>query len=118
MILSNDLECFPLRLRVQSGEYLFAGSDDILLIETQGRYIKIYFDCCNEVKFALRACSLEKIIVHLPPGKFVRLCRFYMINMMRLKVADSPRARVIFGGGLVVSLKHIVPHAAWNQVGF
>jgi hypothetical protein len=113
-----NIETLPLRLRMQTGEYLFAGSDDILLIETQGRYIKIYFDCCSEVKYALRECSLEKIFLHLPAGKFVRLCRFYIINMMRLKIADSPRGRVVFGTGLVVDLKHIVPCTAWNNIGF
>lgn len=66
---------------------------DILYIEGLKDYVKIYTE--NSDKSIMTLLSMKALEQTLPPGKFMRVHRSYIVNLSKIKVIE--RNRIIFG---------------------
>lgn len=85
-----------------NNDFLFVKSDyktkkivfnDILYIEGLKDYIKVYL--YNEVNPLLSINSLKSIEQKLPPNKFMRVHRSFIVNLDKIEVIE--RSRIVFG---------------------
>jgi DNA-binding LytR/AlgR family response regulator len=85
-----------------TNEFLFVKSDyktkriifnDILYIEGLKDYIKVYL--WNDTKPLLSINSLKTIEQKLPPSKFMRVHRSFIVNLNRIEIIE--RSRIVFG---------------------
>jgi two-component system response regulator LytT len=85
-----------------TNEFLFVKSDyktkriifnDILYIEGLKDYIKVYL--WNDTKPLLSINSLKTIEQKLPPSKFMRVHRSFIVNLDRIEIIE--RSRIVFG---------------------
>jgi two-component system LytT family response regulator len=71
--------------------------DDIKYIESQHEYIKIYLSNNTAVMTQL---SLKSIEEQLPPGRFMRVHRSYIVNLAKISVIE--RNRIVFDGKIYI----------------
>lgn len=85
-----------------NNEFLFLKSDykikrinfnDILYIEGLKDYVKVYVQ--NAAKPVISLTSLKLLETKLPPEKFMRIHRSYIVNLDRIDTIE--RSRIIFG---------------------
>jgi two-component system LytT family response regulator len=67
--------------------------DDIKYIESQHEYIKIHLANSTAVSTQL---SLKSIEEQLPPGRFMRIHRSYIVNLAKISIIE--RNRIVFDG--------------------
>lgn len=97
-----DLEKEPLPAIEVGNRFLFVKSeykirrinfDDILYIEGLKDYIKVYLT--SEPKPILSLNSMKSMEQKLPPDKFMRVHRSFIVNLSRVSIIE--RSRIIFG---------------------
>lgn len=71
--------------------------DDIKYIESQHEYIKIYLSNSTPVMTQL---SLKSIEEQLPPDRFMRVHRSYIVNLAKISVIE--RNRIVFDGKIYI----------------
>lgn len=67
--------------------------DKILYIEGLKDYVKIYLD--NETRCVMTLMSMRTLERNLPPRRFLRVHRSFIVNTARIKVIE--RNRIVFG---------------------
>ncbi|MDP3441423.1 MAG: LytTR family DNA-binding domain-containing protein, partial [Ignavibacteria bacterium] len=73
------------------------GLDDIKYIESQHEYIEIHMVNSNPVMTQL---SLKSIEEQLPPDRFMRVHRSYIVNLAKVSVIE--RNRIVFDGKVYI----------------
>lgn len=85
-----------------NNQFLFLKSDykirrinfnDILYIEGLKDYVKVFVQ--NNPKPVLSLTSLKVLEAKLPPGKFMRVHRSFIVNLERIETIE--RSRIVFG---------------------
>jgi DNA-binding LytR/AlgR family response regulator len=85
-----------------NSQFLFLKSDykirrinfnDILYIEGLKDYVKVYVQ--NSPKPVLSLSSLKQLEIKLPPGKFMRVHRSFIVNLEKIETIE--RSRIVFG---------------------
>jgi len=71
--------------------------DDIKYIESQHEYIKIHLSSSTPVMTQL---SLKSIEEQLPPGRFMRVHRSFIVNLAKISVIE--RNRIVFDGKIYI----------------
>ncbi len=97
----------PSTLAEQSGkEHFFVSSggkiirvnlQDIDFIESTGEYVKIYL---SDRKFIVTLMRLKNLEGFLPPDRFMRVHRSYIVNLR--KITTIERNRIVFYGNIYV----------------
>jgi len=67
--------------------------DDIRYVEGMGEYVRIFVD--GQDRPVMPLLSMKRIEEVLPPGRFMRVHRSYIVNLA--KVTDLSRQRILFG---------------------
>ena len=89
-------------------EYLFIKSeykivrlnlDNIKFIEGMSEYIKIHLTNSKPIMTLLSMKSIED---HLPPERFMRVHRSYIVNLEKISVIE--RSRIIFDGNIYIPI--------------
>ena len=85
-----------------NNEFLFLKSDykirrinfnDILYIEGLKDYVKVY--TAGESKPVLSLVTMKLLEAKLPPAKFMRVHRSFIVNLERIETIE--RSRIVFG---------------------
>lgn len=85
-----------------NSQFLFLKSDykirrinfnDILYIEGLKDYVKVFVQ--NSPKPVLSLSSLKQLEIKLPPGKFMRVHRSFIVNLEKIETIE--RSRIVFG---------------------
>ncbi|MBK7028530.1 MAG: response regulator transcription factor [Bacteroidales bacterium] len=70
---------------------------DIKYIESQHEYIKIYLNNSNPITTLLSLKSIEEV---LPPEKFMRVHRSFIVNLSKISVIE--RNRIVYDGNVYI----------------
>lgn len=71
--------------------------DDIKYIEGMSEYIRIHL---NDTRPVMTLLSMKSIEEQLPPDKFMRVHRSYIVNLSKISVVE--RSRIIFDGKVYI----------------
>lgn len=69
------------RFEEKKERYIWVHPDDICFVKSADHYVKSLIKCGNEKKWMSRHCTLKELIIELPPDNFMRLNKFYLINL-------------------------------------
>jgi DNA-binding LytR/AlgR family response regulator len=69
-----------IRFEEKKESYKWAHPDEILFVKSADHYVKSLISCGMRKKWMIRHCTLKELFVALPPGNFIRLNKFYLIN--------------------------------------
>ena len=97
-VCSAEGEIRPLRLRMEdeSRQMLRINIDEIVYIEGQKDYVRIYLDNGTKVMALLNMKTLEDT---LPHPEFLRTHRSFIVNMSKVK--NVVRFRIVIGDKLI-----------------
>ncbi len=83
-----------IQLKTQVGEFLYVKPEEITFCTSSGNYTEIYFH--NQASFTLISKNLSWIESRLPKELFVRISRFNIININRIRGFSQNSKKVIF----------------------
>lgn len=69
-----------IRIQEKKEKYIWAHPDEIMFVKSADHYVKSLINCGRQKKWMIRHCTLKELLVVLPPGNFMRLNKFYLIN--------------------------------------
>ncbi len=105
------------RLFVKNGEYVYAKSSDIIMMESCDHLVKVYLSLNEKVKRTIRHNTLKDFLLQLPHDQFMRIGRFCAINVHRLSGGNFIDQSFEFDFKVSVKLKHAISHAIFNSIG-
>lgn len=111
----NAAELF--RLFVKNGEYVYARSSDIIMIESCDHLVKVYIAVGGKIKKAIRHNTLKDFLSQLPLAQFVRIGRFCAVNIDRLSGGNCNDQTFEFDFNLSIKLAHSVSHTVFAHIG-
>jgi len=105
------------RLFVKNGEYIYARPSDIIMIESCDHLVKVYLGIVGKVKLTIRHGTLKDFLSQLPQCQFMRINRFYAINVLRLSGGNSNGQIFEFDFEVSIKLKHFISHSVFRSIG-
>ena len=105
------------RLFVKNGEYVYARSTDIVMMESCDHLVKVYLLLEEKIKKTIRHNTLKDFLSQLPPEQFMRIGRFCAINLQRLSGGNFNEQSFEFDFKVSVKLKHAIPSTVFNSIG-
>ena len=105
------------RLFVKNGEYVYAKSSDIIMMESCDHLVKVYVSLNDKIKKTVRHNTLKDFLLQLPPEQFMRIGRFCAINLARLSGGSFNEQSFEFDFKVSVKLKHPISSAVFNCIG-
>lgn len=92
------------RISIRSGNKInFIAVDDITYIQAEGDYVQIY---TNDGRF-LKEDTMKYYEEHLPPNKFFRIHRSYIVNLekiLRIELYDKKNHLITLTSGNKISI--------------
>lgn len=105
------------RLFVKNGEYVYARSVDIIMIESCDHLVKVHLGVGGKVKLTIRHNTLKDFLLQLPENQFMRIGRFCAINICRLSGGNCNRQVFEFDYTISIKLKHTVSNTVFTCIG-
>ena len=116
-IKNPPLEPNLLQLFVKNGEYVYARANDIILIESNDHWIRVYLAFDDELKKTLRNDTLKNFLVTLENHSFLRIGRFCAVNTLRLSGGNCNEQTLEFDFKIKVKLQHAIPAKVFSSLG-
>jgi DNA-binding LytR/AlgR family response regulator len=79
---------------------------DILFVKSADHYVKSFVRYGREKKWMSRHCSLKELLDLLPPDDFVRLNKFYLLNLNHFSHIDESKKVLFFNDGFSLPIPH------------
>jgi DNA-binding LytR/AlgR family response regulator len=95
-----------LKVNTPKGESLYIQPADVLMAESSGNHVKILVYRAGNCVHYFRHCLLHDFEKLLPAFLFLRVNRFYIINLSRLSSIDGRGTTIWFNTGNEVQLMH------------
>jgi DNA-binding LytR/AlgR family response regulator len=93
-----------IRFEVKREQYCWIHPDEIIFVISADHYVKSLINLGKEKKWMIRHATLKELIVDLPRQNFIRLNRFYLIN---LNFFSSIKERIIYlNDGYTIPVPH------------
>lgn len=70
-----------IRFEEKKQEYTWAHADEIIFGISADHYVKTLINCGEKTKWMTRHCTLKELMNLLPEQNFVRLNKFYLLNL-------------------------------------
>lgn len=70
-----------IRFEIKREQYSWIHPDEIIFVISADHYVKSLINMGKEKKWMIRHATLKELIVGLPRQNFIRLNRFYLINL-------------------------------------
>ena len=70
-----------IRFEEKKERYIWAHPDEICFVKSADHYVKSLIKCGNQKKWLTRHSTLKELLDILPEGIFIRLNKFYLLNL-------------------------------------
>jgi hypothetical protein len=95
-----------LRFEEKRGVYLWVKPEDILFVKSADHYVKSVVQHGNQKKWAIRHGTLKGLLSTLTHDHFVRLNKFYMLNLNHFLRTNENQNRIYFDEEFFVAVPH------------
>ena len=87
------------------------------MIESCNHLVYVYLAVNGAIKKTIRTSTLKDFLLQLPADNFLRISRFYAINIQRLSGGNCNEQTFEFDFKLTIKLKHTLPQAIFKNIG-
>jgi LytTr DNA-binding domain-containing protein len=105
------------RLCVKNNEYVYARSNDIIMIESCDHLVSVYVAFNDKIKKTIRTNTLKDFLSLLPADQFARISRFCAVNIARLSGGSFINQTFEFDFKISVKLKHALSQHVFKNIG-
>ena len=95
-----------LRFEERRGVYLWVKPEDILFVKSADHYVKSVVQHGSQKKWAIRHGTLKGLLSILTHDHFVRLNKFYMLNLNHFLRTNENQNRIYFDEEFFVAVPH------------
>jgi DNA-binding LytR/AlgR family response regulator len=95
-----------IRFEEKRGVYIWAKPEDILFVKTADHYVKTLIQHGNQKKWAIRHGTLKDLLAMLTHDHFVRLNKFYMVNLNHFLRSNENQKGIYLQDDFFVAVPH------------
>lgn len=95
-----------IRFEERKEKYIWAQPDEIFFVETADHYVKSLVLCGKQKKWVSRHSTLKELLQLLPDGRFMRLNKFYLLNLDHFSHINQTQKLLYFKDGASVPIAH------------
>jgi len=95
-----------LRFEEKKEKYTWAHPDEIYFVISADHYVKTLINCGNKLKWMCRHSTLKELLDILIGENFIRLNKFYLLNLNYFSHINENKKLLYFIDGFSISIPH------------
>lgn len=95
-----------IRFEEKKERYTWANSDEIYFGISADHYVKTLINCGETMKWMTRHSTLKELLNILPLDNFIRLNKFYLLNLNYFSHIHEEQKLLYFINGFSISIPH------------
>jgi DNA-binding LytR/AlgR family response regulator len=96
----------PIRFEERKEQYIWAHPDEICFVKSADHYVKSLVKCGREKKWMSRHCTLKELLDILPSEDFIRLNKFYIVNLNHFSHINESEKILYFSDDSSIPVPH------------
>jgi DNA-binding LytR/AlgR family response regulator len=95
-----------IRFEEKKDRFIWAHPDEIFFVKSADHYVKSLIKCGKQIKWMTRHCTLKELLVTLPPGNFIRLNKFYLLNRNHFAYINENEKKLYLDDDFSIPVPH------------
>jgi DNA-binding LytR/AlgR family response regulator len=95
-----------IRFEEKRERYIWAHPDEICFVKSADHYVKSLIKCGNQKKWLSRHSTLKELLDILPGGIFIRLNKFYLLNLNYFSHINETEKLLYFKDDSSIAIPH------------
>jgi DNA-binding LytR/AlgR family response regulator len=95
-----------IRFEEKKERYIWAHPDEICFVKSADHYVKSLIKCGNQKKWMCRHSTLKELLGILPEGNFIRLNKFYLLNLNYFSHINESEKLLYFNDDFSIAIPH------------
>ncbi len=95
-----------IRFEENEKKYTWAHADEIYFVTSADHYVKTLINCGENMKWMTRHSTLKELFTILPVENFIRLNKFYLLNLSYLSHINESEKLLYFKNGFSIAIPH------------
>ncbi|MEO6844161.1 MAG: LytTR family transcriptional regulator DNA-binding domain-containing protein [Ginsengibacter sp.] len=95
-----------IRFEEKKEKYTWAHPDEIYFIASADHYVKTLINCDDNLKWMSRHNTIKDMLAILPVKNFIRLNKFYLLNLNYFSHIDEGEKLLYFTNGFTIDIPH------------
>jgi DNA-binding LytR/AlgR family response regulator len=95
-----------IRFEEKREKYIWAHPDEICFVKSADHYVKSLIKCANQKKWLSRHSTLKELLDILPGGIFIRLNKFYLLNLNYFSHINENEKLLYFKDDSSIAIPH------------
>ena len=95
-----------IRFEEKKEKYSWAHPDEIYFVTSADHYVKTLIKCDNNLKWMSRHSTIKDMLAILPAKNFMRLNKFYLLNLNYFSHIDESEKLLYFINGFSIAIPH------------
>jgi len=95
-----------IRFEEKKERYIWAHPDEICFVKSADHYVKSLIKCGNQKKWLTRHSTLKELLDILPEGIFIRLNKFYLLNLNYFSHINESENLLYFNDDSSIAIPH------------
>ena len=95
-----------IRFEEKKDKYVWVDADEICFVISADHYIKALIKTASKKKWMCRHCTLKELLNILPSDNFIRLNKFYVLNLNHFSHIDENNTLLYFNDDISIPIPH------------
>jgi len=95
-----------IRFEEKKESYTWANPGEIYFGISADHYVRTLINCGNKMKWMTRHSTLKELLAILPEGDFIRLNKFYILNLNYFSHINVRQKRLYFNNDFSTAIPH------------
>lgn len=95
-----------IRFEEKKEKYTWAHPDEIYFVISADHYVKTLINCDNNLKWMSRHSTIKEMLTILPVKNFIRLNKFYLLNLNCFSHINECEKLLYFTNGFSITIPH------------
>lgn len=95
-----------IRFEEKKEKYTWVHPDEIYFVKSADHYVKSLIKCGKQLKWMTRHNTIKKLLDILPEGNFIRLNRFYLLNLNYFSHINECEKILYFNNDFSIPIPH------------
>jgi DNA-binding LytR/AlgR family response regulator len=95
-----------IRYEEKKNQYTWARPDEIFFVKSADHYVKSLIKCGDQLKWMSRHSTLKELLDILPADDFIRLNKFYLLNLTHFSHINEKEKLLYFKNDFIIPIPH------------
>jgi DNA-binding LytR/AlgR family response regulator len=95
-----------IRFEDRREKFAWIHADEICFVKSADHYVKAWISSGNHLKWMTKHSTLKELLQLLPPGKFIRLNKFYLLNLSFFSHFNEKQKILYFKNDVSIAIPH------------